>query len=359
MDPYRTFDIDKKRSSFLWKRLLALCLAVITAGYAWGCGSGGDGGDPSAVLAETCQWLTENVTEPAPAAIGGEWTIVALSRGGEEPSGAEEGYFQQYLAAADQYVKDAGGVLHTKTGYKYTEYARIILGVTAAGGDVTDIGGYNFLEKLTDMENVRRQGVNGPIWALIAYDCGGYQIPKDGTAGENQTSREALIQAILDQQLEDGGWNLDGDAADPDMTAMALTALAPYAVGSSARTEEVSAQTLDAVKAAAEQGVSRLSELQQEDGGYVSMDSDSSESCSQVITALSSLGIDCAADERFIKEGSSVLDALLAYGADGGGFRHSRQDEEVNLMSTEQACYALAAYVRNQKGESTLFDMTE
>lgn len=32
MDPYRTFDIDKKRSSFLWKRLLALCLAVITAG---------------------------------------------------------------------------------------------------------------------------------------------------------------------------------------------------------------------------------------------------------------------------------------------------------------------------------------
>lgn len=37
----------------------------------------------------------------------------------------------------------------------------------------------------------------------------------------------------------------------------------------------------------------------------------------------------------------------------------ARQDEEVNLMSTEQACYALAAYVRNQKGESTLFDMTE
>ena len=362
---------NKRTSSLFWKRLLALCLAALTAGCAWGCGSGEDTDDLSAALEETRAWLAEQVSEPAPGPIGGEWTVVALSRSGTDVPGAGEDYFQQYLSAADQYVKAAGGVLHSKTGYKYTEYARMILGVTAAGGDVTDIGGYNFLEKLTDMENVQRQGVNGPIWTLIAYDCGGYEIPggsqdaagsqdASGSRQPGQTTREALIQAILDKQLADGGWNLSEDTADPDMTAMALTALAPYYTGEAARAEEVSAETLDAVKAAVDKGISRPSELQQEDGGYASMDSDASESCSQVVTALSALGIDSRTDDGFVKEEGSVLDALLRYrDKESGAFRHSVQDAETNLMSTEQACYAMAAYARWQNGEKALYDMTE
>lgn len=347
---------DTGNSSALWKRLLTLCLAVMIAAAAWGCGSGkSDGGDdPSAALEAACRWLTENVSAPAPGTMGGEWTIVALSRSGEELSGAGEAYFQQYLLAADEYVAAAGGVLHSRTGYKYTEYARMILGVTAAGGDVTDIGGYNFLEKLTDMENVQRQGINGPIWTLIAYDCGGYQIP------EGDTTREDLIQAILDKQLEDGGWDLAGDAADPDMTAMALTSLAPYYTGAAARIYEVSSQTMDAVREAVDKGLSRLSELQQDDGGYSSMGSDSSESCSQVLTALSALGIDGGSDGRFVKENGSVLEALLRYGdKDSGAFYHSAQDDETGMMPTEQACYALAAYVRYQNSEAALYDMSE
>ena len=40
-------------------------------------------------------------------------------------------------------------------------------------------------------------------------------------------TREKLIQVILDAQLTDGGWDLSADKADPDMTAMAIQALAP------------------------------------------------------------------------------------------------------------------------------------
>lgn len=345
---------NKEKSSFLWKQFLILFLAAVIAGTGWGCGGGKGGGEPSSLLAGTCRWLVENVSEPAPGPVGGEWAVVALSRSGGELSGAGEEYFQKYLSAAEAYVKAAGGVLHTKTGYKYTEYARMILGVTAAGGDVTDIGGYNFLEKLTDMDNVQRQGINGPVWTLIAYDCGGYEIP------DGETTREALILAILEKQLPDGGWDLAGDAADPDMTAMALTALAPYYTGAAERIDEVGSQTVDAVKAAADKGIARLSKLQQDDGGYASMGSDSSESCSQVITALSSLGIDCGSDGRFVKDGGSLLEALLSYrDEDSGAFYHSMQDTETGMMPTEQACYALASYLRYQNGQKALYDMTE
>ena len=65
------------------------------------------------------------------------------------------------------------------------------------------------------------------LWALNALDCGGYEIP-DAQPGEEQTTREALIRLLLRERKADGGWCFSGDASDADMTAMALTALAPY-----------------------------------------------------------------------------------------------------------------------------------
>ena len=35
-------------------------------------------------------------------------------------------------------------------------------------------------------------------------------------------TREKLIDAILDAQLPDGGWDMMGKAADTDITAMAI-----------------------------------------------------------------------------------------------------------------------------------------
>lgn len=68
---------------------------------------------------------------------------------------------------------------------------------------------------------MKSQGINGPIFALIALDSHDYEIPK-AVAGKTQTTREALIDAILAAQLSDGGWNVNGNGADADMTAMAI-----------------------------------------------------------------------------------------------------------------------------------------
>lgn len=44
---------------------------------------------------------------------------------------------------------------------------------------------------------------------------------------------------------------------------------------------------------------------------------------SRTILGLTALGIDPAADSRFVKNGASPLDGLCAFACEGGGFRHS------------------------------------
>ena len=164
--------------------------------------------------------------------------------------------------------------------------------------------------------------------------------------GEEQTTREGLVAEILSYQCSDGGWALMGDESDVDMTAMALTSLAPY-------------QEETDVKAAVDAALTYLSDAQQADGGFMSWGAANSESCAQVIVALTALGIDPAADSRFVKNGASPLDGLCAFACEGGGFRHSDEQMESDGMATEQGFYALAAYDRFRQGQTRLFDMTD
>ena len=174
----------------------------------------------------------------------------------------------------------------------------MILALTSIGKDVTNVGGHNLLKGLDSMDYIQTQGINGPIWALIALDSHNYPTMGDVT-------REKLIQVILDAQLSTGGWNLSGNDADPDMTAMAIQSLAPYY------------KENEAVKAAVDKALDVLSELQLATGGFGSWGTENSESCAQVIVALTALGIDPAKDSRFIKNGLTILDALASYYVDG------------------------------------------
>ena len=114
-----------------------------------------------------------------------------------------------------------------------------------------------------------------------------------------------------------------------------------------------------AVAAAVERGLAVLSSLQEPDGGYTSWGSSNSESVAQVIVALTELGVPLD-DERFVKNGITVEDALLRFAQESGAFIHvldgSGGDDG---MATEQAFYALAAIHRAETGETTLYDMTD
>ena len=267
-------------------------------------------------------------------AFGSEWLVIALARSGRE---VPDSYYDSVVKA----VQDAGGVLSDR---KFTEYSRTILALTAIGKDPTNVGGYDLLARLADMDDVTFQGLNGAIFALIALDSNKYDVPAVADGGK-QVTRDGLVAYILDQQLSDGGWALSGDSADPDMTAMALQALAAYRTGDKA------------VQSAVDKALKTLSDMQQADGGYSSWGTLNSESCAQVIIALAALGIDPAKDSRFAKNGLTVLDALLSFALDGG-FRHTA-DGERNDMATEQALCALTAYARLLDGKTALYDMTD
>ena len=266
--------------------------------------------------------------------FGSEWLVIALARSGRD---MPDSYYDSVVKA----VQSAKGQLSDK---KSTEYARTILALTAIGKDPTDVGGYDLLAGLADMDDVTYQGINGAIFALLALDSGKYDVPAAAEGG-TQTTRDGLVAYILAQQLSDGGWALSGTSADPDVTAMALQALAPYRTGD------------ETVDAAVDKGVQLLSDMQLSDGGYSSWGTLNSESCAQVLIALATLGIDPVSDSRFVKNGLTVLDALLAY-AVSGGFRHT-VDGEADAIATEQALCALTAYARLLDGKTALYDMTD
>ena len=299
--------------------------------------------DYTQALGNTLVYLRKTADDPQ---FGAEWNVMTLARYGYE----DEAWYGEYYDNVVEYVKAKGSAKLHKN--KSTDNSRTILALTAIGADATDVGGYNLLEPLADMNYVTTQGINGPVFALIAFDTVGYDIPKlpDGSDGV-QTTREGLVEYILGRELSSGGWAFSGSNADPDMTGMTIQALAPYY---KSNTE---------VKTAVDRALDVMSGLQKDDGGFASWGTVNSESCAQVICGLLDIGRDAGTDEAFVKNGHSVLDALMGfYVASAGGFAHAaKQNGElvVNGMASQQAGYALAAYDRFKKGKNTLYDMSD
>lgn len=273
---------------------------------------------------------------PTVSSVGGEWTVIGLARADKITDEIANGYYNN----AVKYVEEKGSAKLHNT--KSTDNSRVILALTAIGKDVTNIASFNLLEPLADMDYVKKQGINGPIFALIALDSGDYEIPQ--TDATNKTTREKLVQTILDAQVANGGWTFFGSAADPDMTGMAIQALAPYY------------STNSEVKEAVDKALTVMSNAQKDDGGFASWGSVNSESCAQILVALTSLGIDPTKDERFIKNGNTLIDAIMSFSAENG-FGHT--DTTYNQMATEQSFYAFVSFDRLANGKASLYDMTD
>ena len=296
--------------------------------------------DVSAVLNATMAQLAATVTEPAFGTSAGEWTVLSLARG--EYFNKDNVYFTDYYNRIVETVNttaasvNKNGALHK---IKSTENSRVIMALSSIGKDATAVGDWNLIAPFNDFNWIKKQGINGPIFALIALDTNDYET-------EDTTIRQQCIDFILDAQFEDGGWALSGSTADPDITAMALQALAPYKSQSNVAT-------------AAEEAISTLSAIQNSNGGYASWGTVNSESCAQVIVALTTWGINPDTDSRFVKNGKSVVDALLAhYLEDESAFEHVI-DSGADGMATDQACYALVAYKRLVTGKTSLYDMSD
>ena len=112
-------------------------------------------------------YLLQTVPQPEVGSVGGEWCVLGLARA----SRGTESYFDAYRAAARRTLRETGGVLHR---VKYTEYARMVLALTALGEDPADFAGFNVLAPLSDTKKVLFQGTSGAVWALLALDSNAY-----------------------------------------------------------------------------------------------------------------------------------------------------------------------------------------
>lgn len=292
-------------------------------------------------------YIQSAVSAPVVSYLFGEWAVLGQARAKVPLSDA---YIQAYYDKVVAYVKaniGSDGILRKpddKNTPVITDNERIALALTAIGKDPANVGGKNLLAALQDKDIMKvtdtsYTDINGLVMGLLALNS------------RNYTSDTSwLVQAILGQQNADGSWSASADtkpASDVDMTAMALQALAPYYKDGGNET----------VNTAVEKALSWLSGKYQ--SGY-----DSSESCAQVVIALSALNLDANTDARFTKtvEGKtlSVLGNLLQYRvAENGGFKHQFADKAVNEMATEQALCAMAAYARFTEKANALYDMTD
>ena len=282
----------------------------------------------------------------------GTWNVIGINR---SSLGASTKYNQAYYENVYAELESKNWVLTTS---KYTEYSKLILGLTAIGKDATNINGHNLLSYLSDFSKVTKQGFNGPVWALIALNCHpSYSIPTKAGVTE-QTTEEGLIQYLLAGETTSGGWALSGDKPDADVTGMTIQALSAYY------------GKRDDVTGAIDRALLWLSESQMESGGYgtivaksvngstVYTTEETAESAAQIITALASIGLDPAQDERFIKNGKWPLTGLFQYYLPEGGFMHVAGGV-VNGIATEQGLYAAVAYKRMQQGKTFLYDMSD
>lgn len=371
---------------FLSALLLCLMLAFSFAGYAFAAPDDGKGAVQSGASAQAGAVSPEEMSAAAQGIINwkisdigadtllsdsyialagstpGDWYPIALSRLGCKTD------YSGYLAVLEQNVKERYALDGGLSAAKATEWHRITLAVLASGGNPRDIDGIDLVADGTynrgKTASLGRQGINGWIWGLIALDSKSWEVPKDA-----YYTRDDIILQILSAQLENGGFALTGEAADPDITAMALQALAPYYNSETVYTlpggtasEEAKKTT---VRKAAEAALECLSGLQSAQGDFFSWGTQNSESCSQVIIALCALGIDPLCDERFIKNGVTLWDGLMRYRREDGGFLHSFSydsnnptslPDASNSMAGEQALLALCALIRQKKGMRALYD---
>ena len=371
---------------YLSSLLLCLMLALSFAGYAFAVPDDGKGAAQGGASAQAGAVSLEEMTAAAQGIINwkisdigadtllsdsyislagstpGDWYPIALSRLGYKTD------YSGYLAVLEQNVKERYALDGGLSAAKATEWHRITLAVLASGGNPRDIDGIDLVADGTynrgKTASLGRQGINGWIWGLIALDSKSWEVPKDA-----YYTRDDIISQILSAQLENGGFALTGEAADPDITAMALQALAPYynsetvytLPGGTASEEEKKTTVRKAAAAALE----CLSGLQSAQGDFFSWGTQNSESCSQVIIALCALGIDPLCDERFIKNGVTLWDGLMRYRREDGGFLHSFSydsdnptslPDASNSMAGEQALLALCALIRQKKGMRSLYD---
>lgn len=353
----------------------------------------------------TSKYLLKEVPNPTFGSTSGDWSVFSLSRGmylgADYLNDIPADYFSNYIAEVEHEV-----MTNKKLGDpKLTDIDRIIYSLTPLNYNIHSVSPNQTDLTLKISESfplVRKQGINSPIWTLLAINSGEYKLHPNSNGDTNWNTEAKMIHYILDREIEKGivnggGWALMDSKPDADITAMTIQSLAPYYLSeekfNQTGIEDSHHITYKDLKVAVERGIAKLSDLQQAHGGFSSFKASNSESTAQVIVALTEMGINPKSVNvplttinqtvSFVTEGAvrdgvktnNMVDALLSFWDNTklnpetgyAGFRHVTEGNDggggagtgTNGMASDQATYALIAYDRFMTGQARLQNLMD
>lgn len=230
---------------------------------------------------------------------------------------------------------------------KMTDYARIIMMLTALGIDATQLDQYgdgepfkdasgkvihNLVEELYRFDKTAT--INGPIFTLIAYDMGNYTVPADA-----RWTRAVLLEEVLSHPYGSDGWGID-------MVAMLMQCLYPY-INDPVYGARVRAKLQEGYDIILGYESASSVDPMNPDYSFYSWSTLNSEAAAQVICAMCVMGIDVGTNPSFadVNNGKGVIPSWLNnfLMPEETGFGHTNNG--YNAMATYQSMYALQWYL--------------
>ncbi|WP_066459370.1 prenyltransferase/squalene oxidase repeat-containing protein [Anaerotruncus rubiinfantis] len=214
------------------------------------------------------------------------------------------------------------------SGFSAVDLERGILSLVKLGQDPQDYKKVNLFSSLYTHENLYADGLDGALFALMAYDAVGEKIPESA-----RNAPSGVIDYVVSSQTRSGGFALT-TGRDPDvlMTAKAITALAP-------------SRELPYVSASVEKAIDWLSAQQNANATFSAQKKPNCENTASVLIALRVCGVPLD-DPRFVKNNADLLDALALFENTDGGYE-SYFGESSNPAATE---LAVIARITSQNG---------
>lgn len=263
-----------------------------------------------------------------------EWEILNYARSGAVTEAQKKSYCDSVVKALQAEGRDS---------FAYaSENAKVVLVLNAMKCDPTNVGGYNLVAPLKDEASATADmyGLMYTMTALYSTDA--------------NASFPAYVDKLITFQKKSGGFDgNDGDAygEDPDSTAMAIQALAPY-YNKDAR-----------VKTVVDAGLTYLVTcMDATTGAITNWGTPNSNSTAQVILALTSLGINPTEDSRFCQNGKNLITALQSFYMGNGkyGYKSTADTDAYSIgYASKQSIQAMIAYNRLLNGQTSFYDYSD
>ena len=265
-----------------------------------------------------------NATDYPESNYTASW-ILAKSNAGKTITAAEKkGFLKNVLNNAVDPYQSAGGA------------AKDAIALTKLGIDATRVPNKNGGEEI-NLVNKAFADAN----TISIYDLPYVIMLMDLDVYENTNTnctRNALIQQVIDTYSGASGWSHD-NTYGYDSSAMMLPALVPYYKKAGVGVNGVTAEQCTTVKGYVDAEIAYYSSVQDSASGVMAGNSNTTE---VVVSALTAYGINPNTDDRFVKDGKSLIDGILLY--ESADHRLGYTDKNYNWYATFQGLEAFGNY---------------